>query len=455
MIKPKVYSNTPRYLFEHKPGKTLKRYLRKVVPAAFVWKYGASSTIEQGTVLTPNVSSKVRNDIKNVPYKERVAKGEVFNNPFDIVTTTRDVSDSLTQTYTNRDGYFHEATADDGYYAESLLSWISFPVVVLPDNTDDERNAQTHALASMNSTQFDLGTFAAEWRKTQQLHRDLGNALLKLFKDGWRKNKADKVVRKKTIIYDQRGNPVLNRYGKPVYKWSYERKEGTFNKGSTLIKDAANLYLVGRYGIGPLLHDIESAISTLKEHPLPERRTARGRYTVQGQATSVIEVANPNGIGRNIPVTLMTAVTKDVRYGILYDISLFMSGVGQLGLLRPLKTAWELVPYSFVFDWGLQVGKWLDAAQPSGAHRILSAWKSVRITTVHTLHIADSGSHSRSPDSEYWTWDISAGATLVTVVKQRSPWNASLPKFPPLGTGFNKLRSFDFFSLVLQKLKIK
>lgn len=48
----------------------------------------------------------------------------------------------------------------------------------------------------------------------------------------------------------------------------------------------------------------------------------------------------------------------------------------QMGLVNPALVAWELVPYSFVFDWFISVGDWLTAVSALQGLEVISAMSS-------------------------------------------------------------------------------
>lgn len=70
-----------------------------------------------------------------------------------------------------------------------------------------------------------------------------------------------------------------------------------------------------------------------------------------------------------------------------------MSALQQLGITNPLLIAWELVPFSFVFDWFIQVGDYLEGLtalhgvtirRAMQSHVLTSKWKLVYPETSRT-----------------------------------------------------------------------
>jgi hypothetical protein len=129
--------------------------------------------------------------------------------------------------------------------------------------------------------------------------------------------------------------------------------------------------------------------------------------------------------------------------------------MAQLGLTRPLSSAWELLPWSFVADWWLSVGTYLDAIQPSGIYRKLCAWEGTRETYVTTASIEGWAPTASLSSTEQFTASWSGAYTYVTTTNVRDWWNTAIPLRPAYGTGFSEIRSADFAALILQKIQAK
>lgn len=124
--------------------------------------------------------------------------------------------------------------------------------------------------------------------------------------------------------------------------------------------DLANLWLEGRYGWRPLYYDIVELHKTLEG----VRLTARILKDVAGFTTmDIVEIP---------PHTFYSTVWGDsVLTGTLNMAATVKVGVRGTVAARfptPLPvtanaalTAWELIPYSFVYDWVVDVSKWICA----------------------------------------------------------------------------------------------
>nr|URG16110.1 MAG: maturation protein [Leviviridae sp.] len=414
-----------------------------------------NGSVSTSTWDLPARESRQTYDTVNPDFRRRSAAGEIFNNDFLSVKTNWEFGDSYRarneafRTDTGQITSFYEVQRDrfyvDSYLRSGLLPY-SEPFI---DTAEAERKAQIDALAAVNKTDFDAMTFAGEWQKTKSIHRDVGNALLKLFTGG-AKAYVSRARAVKLPVFDEYGRPILNRKGSPVYRYSHVPRQENV-AGQTFGKRASDVYLVGRYGVAPLLNDLEGACRFLMRRFHP-RFTARGNQSLQASSSVVRQIDDGYG---HFNVNIECVRTYDVRCGILYTVDEAARKMAQLGLSRPLSAAWELAPWSFVCDWFLEVGNYLDAIQPSLASKTLSAWGSTRDTVITTFTPSGYVETRPAPAGERWigTW---TGACLKSVVtKRRYVWDASIPSRPALGSGFNAIRSGDFAALMLQRIKAK
>jgi hypothetical protein len=412
------------------------------------------SLVTNASKVLPSFESVQTYDTEIARFRRRSAAGEIFNNPFLSSKTEVIISDvaNLAHRSYNSSGavtYSEDHLWDRFQINDQLNSW-SLPEVSLSGLDDAVRNAQIAALANVNATDVNVLAFAGEWSKTKNLHRDIGNALLDLFTKGARAHTTrDRVV--KTALFDEKGRPLLNRRGEPIFRYGHTGGSVSVS-GESLNKRMANVYLVGRYGVMPLLSDLEGACKNLMRKWNP-RFTARGNASVQGQSSSVKAVS----AGYYGTYDLLAVVTRtyDIRYGLLYESDPYTRELAQLGLTRPLSAAWELMPWSFVADWFVGVGRYLDAIQPAGLTKTLSAWGSTRETIVTAIQPSVYHPYVGVPSGTTWSWSWNGAFLRTNVVKRRDPWDAAIPSHPGLGSGFNAMRSGDFAALMLQRIRAK
>jgi hypothetical protein len=130
-------------------------------------------------------------------------------------------------------------------------------------------------------------------------------------------------------------------------------------------KSLANNWLQMQYGWKPLLMDIDGSMRALANYMVqsPQVRTVRGSATkktiLRGQPTQAGVALSDLGV---YEICTSTTVKFGVSYGIDAPLTTFLS---QTGFTNPINLVWEILPYSFVVDWFLPIGPYLET---------LSAW---------------------------------------------------------------------------------
>ena len=171
------------------------------------------------------------------------------------------------------------------------------------------------------------------------------------------------------------------------------KREGRF-KGFAL-NGVSNLYLAYRYGIRPLVSDVQGILAGLKKDRGNKEVTTRARVqlnTVQvltGSSTlGVVKVNYSNMVNDLVNVRAMSL--DEVNMTALNNIGFSTKGL--------LTLPWELVPYSFVADWAFNIGDYLGALAPAfgwnSLGSCLSITRDVSNTYVPTSVVSTSGSYT-------------------------------------------------------------
>lgn len=120
-------------------------------------------------------------------------------------------------------------------------------------------------------------------------------------------------------------------------------------------KDAASLWLEYWFGWSPLIADIYAVIDVLQgEYPPVEAIATSG----SGGKVSFSSIQNPTWLYNIYDLDVKARATYRAKAQIT-NPSLFLAN--QLGVINPVSVAWELVPFSFVVDWFLPVGDFINS----------------------------------------------------------------------------------------------
>lgn len=133
-------------------------------------------------------------------------------------------------------------------------------------------------------------------------------------------------------------------------------------------RDLGNTWLEFHFGWAPLVKDIYDACEVLS-NPVPADRVM-ARAKARGKDISNIS----SGYERTSSVSSYSISSKLGAYITVDNPNLLLAS--RLGLVNPAIIAWELVPFSFVVDWFVNVGDFLSSYTDFYGLRLSSAYHS-------------------------------------------------------------------------------
>lgn len=148
----------------------------------------------------------------------------------------------------------------------------------------------------------------------------------------------------------------------------------------TKAKEASGLWLEYWFGWAPSLNDVYNAVNLLQQ-PIPAQRfRARSRFQQPRQL-----------------VTLDSRQEGDFEFGCSMRATVTVSNpnlwlANQLGLINPISTAWELIPFSWLLGWWVNVGQVLNS---------LTDWYGLNVKNASTTYYAAAKGLVRAFDP-YW-----------------------------------------------------
>lgn len=245
-------------------------------------------------------------------------------------------------------------------------------------------------------------------------------------------------------------NPLQNghRFIDMVLK---KRKTSVFGSAADAYSYASSMWLQYRYGVRPLVSSINGILKELTNDQRPYRNTARGKFTLYASNT-VTGVLTYNASTNNHLTTIEDSY--EVSCGIIMDEVVSMAqalGVDASGML---SLPWELVPFSFVADWFVNVGTFLKAVAPFVSKRPAGSW--TRTTRTQNVRFMITNSVAASPSqftlvrAANERWD----STWITTTRIPGIASPSLTLKPQAVLGvLTDLRAVDSLALLTQKLE--
>lgn len=261
------------------------------------------------------------------------------------------------------------------------------------------------ALASAQTNAFDMLTFAAEFNKT-----------VEMFATAWSRYAAH--LRK-----------VLNQAQRNAAR--------SGSKGTAGRDFFAEAWLEWRFGLRPVLHDIEALQELLRRLAEGSPVLSRGwttesvsAQTSSASKTSEISCYSYQGAGTRLRWMLATAGTysEEARTWVRTVTGRASVGVEvttrDLTLADPVLSLWELTPFSVFIDYFVQIGDLLAAFSPFATGKLAFATYTETVTDVKTETVKPGAAPSRDLR---WV----GGSTPSTVIRTEEVTIRSLEQVVP------------------------
>lgn len=147
-------------------------------------------------------------------------------------------------------------------------------------------------------------------------------------------------------------------------------------------KDVADATLAIQFGVRPLVADVFSAAEAAAKLVYNPRSKVRLRSKASlSDSTTKVTVGGNNSDER---LTQVVKQTVTVRYVLDYEISNSpLHTLQSFGLVNPAEIAWELMPWSFVVDWFLPVGNYIQNLSADAGLTYVGGVKTVVTTTEY------------------------------------------------------------------------
>lgn len=194
-------------------------------------------------------------------------------------------------------------------------------------------------------------------------------------------------------------------------------------------KVVASNWLELQYGWLPLLHDMEDGAKFLAHHhSYPLQHVVYARLTKPGLVQSV----SPD----NTKLLACKAYTSVQIKAILKEKNV----VSLSGLTDLTSVAWELVPYSFVVDWAIPIGEYLQA-------RGLAQSLSGTFVTSKKTYSSWSGAQNVGALVTHWGKHSAVSITLTRTVS--NSLSVPLPEVVPLNEMVSWKRAANALALLV------
>ncbi len=209
---------------------------------------------------------------------------------------------------------------------------------------------------------------------------------------------------------------------------SWRNSNGGFNHGPT------DAWLELQYGWKPLVQDVYGSIAQLHGDATSRDREKRGIALAKGKGYDTVtsrQIATEYG-GERLYWEVRNRMKCEVKLNYRLDDPVAAT-LAQVGITNPLTLGWELTPFSFVIDWFLPIGNFLEARNADKGWIFVDGYMSTMQKMEAT---GETGSLSSGPLTINVTEIPKATGHRFTRLLYSSPPQAVPPRFKsPLSLG--------------------
>lgn len=407
-------------------GRQISPYLRTIQDDIAVPPTLANLTYTHGQ---PHGDFEVMNDIVTPGYTLISASGGIINSPMSVYRE-KVVYESQSREWTNtlptdKAGKFK--ISDNGYFG-SLL-----------DTSVPDVGLRTHCVKLADEKQLSLLAAVQARNNISKIHVQSLVSLVELPKTisliGDSARTLTGIIRG---VKTGNSQMVLNAIG------------GSSPKGpkQPVLQSLSNRWLQYRYGWIPVVMEVQGALKALeKNRVLPQRATARGKQESNRRQNSTGSYLTTDAGTELYTFDLHEKMT--VRAYCLYQADLKYQSARDFGVTELPLAIWELVPFSFVIDWFVQIGDWIEALTPKvGIDIKAEGVTKMRLRScTRTFTSWTSNANGLDYDMQLNT-PVGAIDSIEIFEKSRVPGLDILFSFPPINVKLNVKRTLDAIALL-------
>jgi hypothetical protein len=193
----------------------------------------------------------------------------------------------------------------------------------------------------MSGSDFNLGTVLGEGHQTLRM---IGDTAISIAKSLHHLRKGDLSGAARSLLEPAGRRPLV----------PYDKMK-PFRPNQAAL---SSKWLELQYGWKPLLKDVESGAEFIAHKlSVPIQQVHRMSLQKSVKQTYVTNTYGPSRPDLNVIGESLVVVRRSLKVTVAEPPSAMQS----LGLLNPEVVAWEIMPWSFVIDWFLPIGSYLEA----------------------------------------------------------------------------------------------
>lgn len=224
-------------------------------------------------------------------------------------------------------------------------------------------------------------------------------------------------------------------------------------------RELQEIYMNARYNLRPLAYDAAGMVRVLQAETKPMRQTFRASSSIEKEVTSqdLFSELNKSNFDLGGQVTRSSFLDIKVRAGVLTQANP-ANQAQLLGLDSIVETAWDILPFSFIIDWFLNVGDTICAWTPKLGFKKLASWVTIdslltQNTTIGNLNLTEKTVNGQRLTNIALNTS-SASATRVYRTFERRV-NPSIPILPSWDLNLDPMKILDLAIITKKLFKLK
>lgn len=313
------------------------------------------------------IGDESKSSVSTPDYKRRSAKGEVFNNPFSqsrirLKSAQLDVADKSNKDYLGSVQIQRESGSDSSNYWIAVTAWEvreTTHSLCIPREFLDEldkrlamfdpgaQSAINSAFGNMQQGEVELLVMAAEGRKTLQ-------------------HLLSTIVRFVSLVSAIRRRDISRLCPKTYKAW----RKGSFDGAGGTKKFFEDAWMEARYAWLPLVMDAVG-LANIVTGKVVERQTFRSKRDDH----KILDLDFPvvTSVG-SMKFTGSVTLIASARAGVLTQKAIDSPLAHQFGIFNIATMAKEVIPFSFVLEWFINLSGLLYRLNPNPMLKPLAAW---------------------------------------------------------------------------------
>jgi hypothetical protein len=268
----------------------------------------------------------------------------------------RDVDHSYTMSLMRLEDEAQTYVYNGTTYGRAVMQWHTVPdsdLNVLSFDDNDQLKLIGKLREKISGSDFNMSVMLGEGHQTVRM---IGDTAIRIAKSLRHLRKGDLAGTARSLLEGTSRAPLKPYKQMRPFKPTVDRM--------------SSHWLELQYGWKPLIKDVQAGAEFLAHKlSVPMQQTYRMSRKKE------MKVTKP-GLDLDIFPGVQCWSHREIRRSLIVRVTEPPSMMAQLGLLDPEIVAWELLPFSFVADWFLPIGSWLEA-RAAVAHVVIA-------TTVQT-----------------------------------------------------------------------